>query len=1410
MTWSVRNRLALIPVLVLFGAAAGCGDNTPPSGQGGAGGGMTGMGGNTGDGGPDADATGAAGSDAGDGAAGSDAGDATGTAGSDAGDGAAGHDAGDATGAGGSDAGAGHDGAAGSDATGAGGSDATGAGGSDASGTAGSDGGAGTGGNGGTGGGGTGGSAGTDGGAGDGGTDTTPPAPLCYSVSFTKPVDNAMLSAADDKGGDQCADGFQYDIVIATGAPDGTSVQLFGGASLLAMTTVSGGAATFSNVQLASNGVTNLSIQFPTTMPCTDPTTKAKVTVNCSVPTCSVSKPIISATHPKLNGVPAAQGGDRASAIGSPYQVAFEVTTNIADNQTVSLDVDDAANASAVTTITAMAAGGKAVFAGVPLPNDGHTYEVQARCTDGNGVVGRSGKGSYPVDITPPDLTVSKPASGDFLGPSELTNGAFQVCGSTMATDAVGLPATLGAGQKNYCVTTTGSPSCVAAGTVNVDTCVSVPCPGDAPFGITVTLTDAAGNPTTTTLTGITCSAATPTVQIITPVSDAPAFNDPTKHLLAATAAQAFKDKDGTMPGAQTDVVACTSRAGTAALFAGHTGDATLTLVAGGVATVAAVPADNCPAGLGFVAKFTTVTLPESVESATGALTTATEIRVDLTDSSSSTGSSMPLDLWVDSVAPTIALSSPANFCGSFEQAVSTFDTDVSYTTDTSKVTMTILNGTTTDTLTSPNFAAGTATFTNISFALGLNHITAVAADPAGNTTTATPNPCDLTVGMAPVVIFTTPTSSNVLCSTAGVAPNCIDDADGTTPGWQGSLTVQVLVGGVALTSGLNNVTFSVGSNSLGTVPIDNTGHATLTGVTFNDGTVTITATTDNVAGAGVGAGSVTVVVDLGPPNAPTNLAAAVLDRRQTSFQLSWTAPSDIGGGPVAGYQVRYSQAPINAGNFDDPTMTTAVTYTGTPSAVGALDGIAVQKLYIENGYYFAVEAVDAAGNRSPLIATNTAVTAHFNVNFINSPTGTNQEFGQPLDGSGDVNGDGVSDLIIGTAVETHAYIFFGKPGFAPTMPDVTISGTNTGFGSMVRWIGDVDGDGIGDLAVSDPVGSRVFIYRGRSTWPATLTDAQASFTVTGDATYNLTTFGSAVAPLGDFDGDGIDDFVIGAAGYSANAGRVDVIYGSTTFSSFTVPSATRALGINGDPALNRTLFGSAVVGLGHFYSGTGTTLVVSGPGLGSATSTSSNEGRLFAFHGRGPGADIDASAANNVFVGPGKGAKIGFVLANLGPVVNSLPSCGSGNTSDNLGAPLAGSTGSALVLSGSVATGPFSSSLAMTETSTTAVGQVIFGGGFSGSDVSVSLIGGSGPDVVTTGQSSTAIDIIDGAQFATLTSPTNVRNTAAVHVPMPAGWKGTGRAGGNLIKDINGDTYPDFALGDVFGLVPGRTAIFW
>ena len=133
--------------------------------------------------------------------------------------------------------------------------------------------------------------------------------------------------------------------------------------------------------------------------------------------------------------------------------------------------------------------------------------------------------------------------------------------------------------------------------------------------------------------------------------------------------------------------------------------------------------------------------------------------------------------------------------------------------------------------------------------------------------------------------------------------------------------------------------------------------------MTLPEGVDTIVATTDNIPSAGVGTGSVTVTVDLTAPNAPTGVTALVLDRRKTSMQLTWTAPSDVGGGNVSGYQVRYAKVPIDATNFDNAGGDDGRdVQRDAGDGRGSSTGSAVSGLYIENGYYFAVVAADGRG----------------------------------------------------------------------------------------------------------------------------------------------------------------------------------------------------------------------------------------------------------------------------------------------------------------------------------------------------------------------------------------------------------------------------------------------------------------
>jgi Ca2+-binding RTX toxin-like protein len=198
---------------------------------------------------------------------------------------------------------------------------------------------------------------------------------------------------------------------------------------------------------------------------------------------------------------------------------------------------------------------------------------------------------------------------------------------------------------------------------------------------------------------------------------------------------------------------------------------------------------------------------------------------------------------------------------------------------------------------------------------------------------------------------------------------------------------------------------------------------------------------------------------------------------------------------------------------------------------------------------------------------------------------------GYSVAAAGDVNGDGIDDLIIGApqgdpggrANAGEAYVVFGRQGgFGATLDLGTLSGT-TGFtisgvdaGDHAGWsvasAGDLNGDGRADMVIgalyADPAGresaGETYVVFGRSGGFGANLDlssmtASMGFTITGTAAANLT--GHSVASAGDVNGDGIDDLLIGAI-YADGTGGVDagetyVVFGRATGFSGTLDLAT-------------------------------------------------------------------------------------------------------------------------------------------------------------------------------------------------------------------------------------------------------------
>jgi hypothetical protein len=162
---------------------------------------------------------------------------------------------------------------------------------------------------------------------------------------------------------------------------------------------------------------------------------------------------------------------------------------------------------------------------------------------------------------------------------------------------------------------------------------------------------------------------------------------------------------------------------------------------------------------------------------------------------------------------------------------------------------------------------------------------------------------------------------------------------------------------------------------------------------------------------------------------------------------------------------------------------------------------------------------------------------------FVGADAGDNLGWG--VNDAGDVDGDGYDDVIVGApsaiplAQPGKAYVFSGFDG--SVIHEFNGEAPEDVFGRSVCGIGDVDGDGHADVAVAaannDAGGNnagRVYVYSGD--------DGSLLYTLTGERRGH--NFGFEIAGVGDVNDDGIPDLAVGAPG--ADAGRVYVFEGHT------------------------------------------------------------------------------------------------------------------------------------------------------------------------------------------------------------------------------------------------------------------------
>ena len=290
--------------------------------------------------------------------------------------------------------------------------------------------------------------------------------------------------------------------------------------------------------------------------------------------------------------------------------------------------------------------------------------------------------------------------------------------------------------------------------------------------------------------------------------------------------------------------------------------------------------------------------------------------------------------------------------------------------------------------------------------------------------------------------------------------------------------------------------------------------------------------------------------------------------------------------GSAIGLPNPFNLSSLNGSNGFVLNGESAFDYSGrTVSAAGDINGDGIDDLII-GAYRADPDGNDSAGRSYVVFGSDTGLPNPLDLSSLNGTNGFKlngeaafDDSGFSVSAAGDINSDGIDDLIIGAVGADpngnsragRSYVVFGSDTGLPNPFDLSsLDGTN-GFklngeaafddsGYSVSAAGDINSDGIDDLIIGavgaapngNSIAGRSYVVFGSASGlpnPFNLSSLNGStgFVLNGEALGDYS--GRSVSAAGDINGDGIDDLIIGATGAEPNgdrfAGRSYVVFGS-------------------------------------------------------------------------------------------------------------------------------------------------------------------------------------------------------------------------------------------------------------------------